>query len=64
MWRPELFALLQELSAPGATLATFTAAGAVRRGLTKYGFQLHKVEGYGHKRDMLRGELRQPAPLP
>lgn len=55
MWTPELFAQLARLSAPGATLATFTSAGLVRRGLSEAGFQMEKVKGYGHKREMLAG---------
>jgi tRNA 5-methylaminomethyl-2-thiouridine biosynthesis bifunctional protein len=55
MWRPELFTLLGKLSHATTSLATFTAAGIVKRGLTEVGFSLEKIQGYGHKRDMLRG---------
>src|SRR5699024_4669041 len=37
MWRNTLFATLARHSRPGATLATFTAAGFVRRGLIDAG---------------------------
>lgn len=57
MWQPELFALLAQHSAPGATLATFTAAGFVRRGLLETGFAMRKRKGFGTKRDMLVGAL-------
>ena len=57
MWNAELFAQLARLSAPGASLATFTCAGFVRRGLIEAGFTLHKVRGYGHKREMLAGHF-------
>lgn len=60
MWQPELFKLIHKLSAPQATAATFTAAGIVKRGLKENGFDIEKVEGFGHKRDMIRGELRVP----
>src|SRR5690606_16799332 len=33
MWQPTLYAQLARLSAPAATLATFTSVGEVRRGL-------------------------------
>ncbi len=55
MWTPELFAQLARLSAPGASLATFTCAGFVRRGLIEAGFAMAKVKGFGHKREMLAG---------
>jgi len=58
MWQPALFAELARLSAPGATLGTFTSAGFVRRGLTDVGFDMQRVPGYGHKREILRGCLR------
>lgn len=38
LWEPELLANLARHSAPGATMATYTAAGAVRRSLTDAGF--------------------------
>lgn len=63
MWQPELFEQLGRLSQPGTTVATFTAAGLVRRGLQAAGFQIEKVPGYGRKRDMLRGEI-QPSSEP
>ncbi|KZE33863.1 bifunctional tRNA (5-methylaminomethyl-2-thiouridine)(34)-methyltransferase MnmD/FAD-dependent 5-carboxymethylaminomethyl-2-thiouridine(34) oxidoreductase MnmC [Crenobacter luteus] len=60
MWRPELFALMAQKSAPGASFATFTSAGFVRRGLRDAGFAVEKVPGYGHKREMSRGVLTAP----
>lgn len=62
MWSPELFAELARLSAPGAHLATFTAAGFVRRGLQAVGFAMGKVPGFGHKREMLAGRYEGAAP--
>lgn len=56
MWSPELFTQLARLSKPDqTTLATFTAAGMVRRGLAEVGFTMSKVNGYGRKREMLTG---------
>ncbi|WP_349616661.1 bifunctional tRNA (5-methylaminomethyl-2-thiouridine)(34)-methyltransferase MnmD/FAD-dependent 5-carboxymethylaminomethyl-2-thiouridine(34) oxidoreductase MnmC [Azotobacter salinestris] len=57
MWTPELFAELARLSAPGATLATFTSAGFVRRGLSEAGFAMQRVKGFGQKREMLAGRF-------
>ncbi|WP_108445196.1 bifunctional tRNA (5-methylaminomethyl-2-thiouridine)(34)-methyltransferase MnmD/FAD-dependent 5-carboxymethylaminomethyl-2-thiouridine(34) oxidoreductase MnmC [Halomonas denitrificans] len=60
MWRPELFAALAARSRPGATLATFTCAGVVKRGLAAAGFAWRKVPGFGRKREMLAGEIVAP----
>lgn len=60
MWTPALFAELARLSRPGTTLATFTCAGFVRRGLNEAGFAMGKVPGFGHKREMLAGVLERP----
>ena len=57
MWQPEVFQAVAEQSAADATLATFTAAGHVRRSLQAAGFKVAKVKGYGHKRDMTVGNL-------
>lgn len=51
MWTPEVFYEVARMSAPGTRLATFSAAGAVRRGLAEVGFEIHKRDGFGHKRD-------------
>lgn len=64
MWTDRLFCEMARLSAPGATFATFTAAGFVRRGLAKAGFTVEKRPGFGHKRDMSVGVLAaEKAPL-
>lgn len=55
MWRPAVFQQLARLSKPGARLATFTAAGQVRRDLTEAGFAMQKAPGFGYKRECLRG---------
>lgn len=62
MWQPQLFAQLARLSAPEATFATFTSAGVVRRGLAAAGFAVHKVAGYGAKREMSCGRLVSAPP--
>ncbi|SBS24795.1 tRNA 5-methylaminomethyl-2-thiouridine biosynthesis bifunctional protein MnmC [Marinomonas aquimarina] len=55
MWSDELFQNILRLSQPGTTFATFTAAGIVRRGLKAHGFEVQKVKGFGHKREMMLG---------
>ncbi len=60
MWRPELFAAMAARSRPGATFATFTCAGVVKRGLIDAGFAWRKVPGIGRKREMLAGEIASP----
>ncbi|MBP2156814.1 bifunctional tRNA (5-methylaminomethyl-2-thiouridine)(34)-methyltransferase MnmD/FAD-dependent 5-carboxymethylaminomethyl-2-thiouridine(34) oxidoreductase MnmC [Erwinia rhapontici] len=57
MWTPELFDCMARLARPGGTLATFTAAGFVRRGLQQAGFEVTKRKGFGEKREMLIGHL-------
>lgn len=68
MWGEEVLAQIGRLSAPTATLATFTAAGSVRRGLQSAGFVMQKTQGFGHKRDMLvgarEGKPTTPSPQP
>lgn len=63
MWTPALFAELARLSHADTTLATFTCAGFVRRGLNEAGFAMAKVPGFGHKREMLAGVLERPNTL-
>ncbi|MDP1631328.1 MAG: tRNA (5-methylaminomethyl-2-thiouridine)(34)-methyltransferase MnmD [Caulobacter sp.] len=57
MWRPDVLALVADRSAPGARVATFTVAGAVRRGLAEAGFQVEKRPGFGRKRERLEAWL-------
>ncbi|MCM2679238.1 bifunctional tRNA (5-methylaminomethyl-2-thiouridine)(34)-methyltransferase MnmD/FAD-dependent 5-carboxymethylaminomethyl-2-thiouridine(34) oxidoreductase MnmC [Echinimonas agarilytica] len=52
MWSSTLFKHMFRLAKPYATVATFTAAGFVRRGLAEAGFEVSKISGYGNKRDM------------
>lgn len=55
MWTQTVFENMMRLSKGGASFATFTAAGFVRRGLRDAGFMVRKVKGFGPKRDMLAG---------
>jgi tRNA 5-methylaminomethyl-2-thiouridine biosynthesis bifunctional protein len=42
MWTQDLFNAMARLARPGGTLATFTSAGFVRRGLQEAGFTMQK----------------------
>ena len=55
MWSGAVLAQVARASAPGATLATYTSAGWVRRGLQAAGFEVQRVPGHGRKRQMLTG---------
>lgn len=61
MWQAPLFQHLANHSAPDATLATFTAAGDVRRGLEACGFDVRRSPGFGHKRHMIQATFRTPS---
>lgn len=64
LWADQLTTAIADHSAPGATLATFTAVGRVRRALEDAGFTMARVPGYGRKREMLTGTFagREVAP--
>ena len=53
MWNAHLFTQMARLTPAFGTVATFTASGLVKRGLKAAGFEIKKVKGFGHKRDML-----------
>ena len=57
MWQADLFEQMARLSNQTSTFATFTSAGAVRRGLLAAGFQVKKQAGFGKKREMLFGRF-------
>lgn len=62
MWRPDVLDQIARLSGPGTRLATFTAAGFVRRGLADRGFAVRKAPGFGRKKERLLAEGIRPAP--
>lgn len=67
MWEPRLLARLARLAAPDATLATWSASGALRRALAAAGFEVHKLPGFGGKREMTQARFaprHSPAPPP
>lgn len=52
LWTPELLAAVTERLTPGGTLATYTAAGHVRRALADAGLTVERRPGFGRKRHM------------
>jgi len=63
MWSETVMDRIAARSAPGARVATFTVAGAVRRGLSERGFVVEKKPGHGRKRERLEAR-RDGAPAP
>lgn len=61
MWDEALWPLIAKRSGPGARAATFTVAGAVRRGLSENGFAVEKRPGHGRKRERLEAVFQSPA---
>jgi tRNA 5-methylaminomethyl-2-thiouridine biosynthesis bifunctional protein len=53
MWSPALMRSLSRLAAPGATLATWSAAAPVRHALQAAGFEVQEKMGFGSKKEML-----------
>lgn len=64
LWSPALCRSLALQANPGATLATWSVAGSVRRALAAAGFSVRKRPGFASKRQMLTGIYSgQPAVL-
>lgn len=63
MWSAPLLKTLARLAVPGATVATYSAAGAVRDALVAAGFVVEKRSGFGRKRDMLAGRYAPRWPV-
>ena len=57
MWRQEVLDLVCARARPDGRLATFTVAGAVRRGLEQAGARVEKRPGFGAKRERLEAWL-------
>ncbi|MEO0670172.1 MAG: tRNA (5-methylaminomethyl-2-thiouridine)(34)-methyltransferase MnmD [Pseudomonadota bacterium] len=57
LWGEDLMAEVGRHTAPAGTVATYTAAGHVRRGLEAAGFTVDRVPGFGRKRHMTRAVL-------
>ncbi|MDR6448307.1 tRNA 5-methylaminomethyl-2-thiouridine biosynthesis bifunctional protein [Paraburkholderia terricola] len=72
LWTPAIFKALTRVAGEGATFATYSSAGEVKRALTQCGFVYQKIDGFGWKRAMLAGHFaprwrvrrhEPPAPL-
>ncbi len=59
MWEPALLHAVAAKLAPGGTLATYSAAGHVRRALAEAGLEVERRPGFGTKRHMT--VARRPA---
>ena len=64
LWCDAVLSQISRLSNPGATAATYTVAGAVRRALQAAGFSVEKTPGFGTKREMLRARSERPMHSP
>jgi len=67
MWTPAVMKALARLSAPDASAATWSAAGAVRDALSKAGFEVETRPGFAAKREMTvarRAAAVQPSASP
>jgi len=62
MWLPAVMKALARLARPGATLATYTTARAVRDALAGAGFAPELRPGFGRKRQMLAARYAPPRP--
>ncbi|MBM2292475.1 tRNA (5-methylaminomethyl-2-thiouridine)(34)-methyltransferase MnmD [Sulfitobacter pseudonitzschiae] len=58
LWDETLMQAVADHTAPQGTIATYTAAGFVRRGLDAAGFEVSRISGYGRKRHMTVGTKR------
>ncbi len=58
LWDEALMQAVANHTDAQGTLATYTAAGFVRRGLDAAGFDVSRISGYGRKRHMTVGRLR------
>lgn len=54
LWEPDLLRSVGGHTKPGGSVATYSAAGHVRRGLSEAGFTVERVPGYGRKRHMTK----------
>lgn len=58
LWAEDLLAEVAAHTAAGGSFATYTAAGFVRRTLEAAGFAVTRAPGFGRKRHMSRGVLK------
>ena len=60
LWSDDLMQAVRDHTGPGGTVATYTAAGHVRRALAAAGFTVERRPGFGRKRHMTAGWLDTP----
>ncbi len=60
LWSEAVCSLLAQNSKASTTLATYTCAGKVRRGLQSVGFDVERVKGHGAKREMIQAVMNRP----
>lgn len=63
MWGEWLYPLVAARTMPGGTVATFSSAGHVRRGLAAAGFAVKKIPGYGFKWSMTTAVMPPDSPV-
>ncbi|MDE1152877.1 MAG: bifunctional tRNA (5-methylaminomethyl-2-thiouridine)(34)-methyltransferase MnmD/FAD-dependent 5-carboxymethylaminomethyl-2-thiouridine(34) oxidoreductase MnmC [Micavibrio sp.] len=64
MWGDAIYAAIAARTKPGGTLATFSSAGHVRRGLAATGFKVRKIKGFGFKWSMTIAQMPGDTPRP
>jgi tRNA U34 5-methylaminomethyl-2-thiouridine-forming methyltransferase MnmC len=57
LWTDDMMREVARHTAPGGTVATYTAAGHVRRALADAGFAVTRRPGFGRKRHMTTGRM-------
>jgi tRNA 5-methylaminomethyl-2-thiouridine biosynthesis bifunctional protein len=57
IWCDNIFLTLASLSSKKTSFATFTSASQVRKGLANVGFEVEKIDGFGRKRESLKGQF-------
>lgn len=61
MWSDGVFDAVARMSHAGTRIASFTAAGSVRRALSERGFAIERRDGFGHKRHAIHGVFQTPS---
>lgn len=63
MWTEPLFDAITRLSHEGTRIASFTAAGHVKRALAERGWEITRRKGFGNKRHAIEGILSRATPV-
>lgn len=59
LWQPGLLAQVAAHTRPCGTFATYSAAGHIRQSLASVGFTVDRIPGFGRKRHMTTGVLKE-----